>query len=245
MKNLCINGEVFPRIFIKNENTLVKYSMVRKCAWNKLQSKNIDFINTPIRVEYLNKKEKEKYSNYNSKIHLPILKDYETLLNSKYVKNLDTESILLLYKKNVNLLKSIHNSDIAHGDLSCENIMINKDFNINFIDFEASVIDKYISEENIYYYYDDTSLLEKTKNTIVEDKLNLFSIYLSYLIIGRFKKYIDRYISLAPLALDYKVVKEIHSYINKDIEPAKNYYFEDIVDDLLKKGYESPRCKRK
>lgn len=244
MKNLCVNGEVFPRIFIKDKNTLVKYSKVRKCAWEKLQTKDINFINTPIKIEYLTKEEKQKYPNYKSKINLPILKGYDTLLTSQYTKNMDTENILLLYKKNVELLKIVHSNNIVHGDLFCRNIMINKELDINFIDFDQSIIDNYISEENVYFDY-DTSLSEKKRYTIVDDKVDLFSLYLSYLVVGAFDKYINRSISLSPLCINYKLVKEIRSYLDGDKEPSKDYYFTDIVDDLLKKGYEAPKCKRK
>ena len=107
MKNLVIDDFIYYRIFIHPSEKLIKYSSVEIEAWKLLQSKNLSFINTPTTVFTLDKEEKEIYPYCNSKIYLPILTDFDTLVDSQNTKSLDTKSILFLYKKCILLLKEL------------------------------------------------------------------------------------------------------------------------------------------
>lgn len=70
-------------------------------------------------------------------------------------------------------------------------------------------------------------------------------MFLYYLANGYFEFNEDRYINFSSLNLNNNIIKELRAYIDVKIKPTKDYYFEDIVDDLLKLGYEAPKCKRK
>ena len=243
MKNLVIDDFIYYRIFIHPSEKLIKYSSVEIEAWKLLQSKNLSFINTPTTVFTLDKEEKEIYPYCNSKIYLPILTDFDTLVDSQNTKSLDTKSILFLYKKCILLLKEMHNSGIIHSDINATNIMINKEFNIKFIDFDASIIDNFISRENIYV---DDGLSTKSiiNNSIVDDKVELLFTFLLCLENGHFIFSEDRFIDFSILKLNNSMVNELKSYLLGKVKPVNNYYFEDIIDDLLKMGYEAPKCKR-
>ena len=79
MENLKYNEETYGRIFIKDNNSLIKYSMIPKEVWMSLLSKNIDFINNPLKIVDLKEQELKYFSNYKSKILLPFLNGYETI----------------------------------------------------------------------------------------------------------------------------------------------------------------------
>lgn len=85
------------------------------------------------------------------------------------MKDLNTKEVLCLYKKMANLLKQMHNNGIIHSDINATNIMINEDLDIKFIDFDASIIDNYISRENIYSD-ENLSKNEIISNSIIDDK---------------------------------------------------------------------------
>lgn len=49
------------------------------------------------------------------------------------------------------------------------------------------------------------------------------------------------YIELRKLSLPKQIEREISSYQLLFQIPSKSYYFEDIIEELLKQGYEAPK----
>lgn len=241
MKNLQVHGEIYTRIFQKDSENLIKYSMVTKEAWENLIAKNINFINTPTKILELTKEEQKDHKRSKSKIILPFLKEYDPLSYATNINSLNTEELLLLTKKLINLVKKLHQNDISHGDIHSKNIMINKNLNIMFIDLEAVVTENYISPENTYYRYSDLSLKQKKENSIKDDKLALLSLLLYYLNYGTYKGQMNDYVELRKLSLPKQIEREISSYQLLFQIPSKSYYFEDIIEELLKQGYEAPK----
>lgn len=240
MQNLKIHETTYSKIFTLDDGTLVKYSLVKKSAWETLKAKNISFVNNPTKILSLTSEEKKKYPFCKSKIFLPFLTEYKTLHSEKVTKKFNTEEIIQLIEKIIILIKYLHTNNICHGDIHSENIMINKSLNINFIDLEAMIIDNYISPENTYY--DDEETFEnKKKLTIIDDKLSLLSLLLYYLSNGTFHNQMYDYIELEDLNFPKSIKQELSSYQLKAQEPKSNYYFEDILTELLKKGYEAPK----
>lgn len=138
MKNLKQGDAITPRLYVLDKNTLQKYSPVSIEAWKELQDKKINYVNTPTKVLPLTKEEKINQDFAESKIILPFLKDYKILEEENYTNNLSTKEILMLMKKMINLIKILHKKGIYHSDLHVENIMINKDLDINFHRFRCN-----------------------------------------------------------------------------------------------------------
>lgn len=242
MKNLKIHGELYKKMFIKDENYIIKYSLVKKPAWEKLKSKKLSFINEPLKIKELKTNQKQTFEDETA-ILLPFLKEYETLGNSKKLNTLTTEELLKLMQRLTNIIKQMHKKQIYHTDLHSNNIMINEKGNIKLIDFEAMMIEKYISKENIYY--EDYLTLETKQNlSIIEDKLSIISLMLYYLKNQTFKSQLNDYINPKTLNLPKEIEKEINGYQRKLHVPKKDYYFEDMIETLLKQGYEMPKNKK-
>lgn len=244
MNNLVSDGVGYERIFIKDDNTLIKYSMVEVDAWKSLQNKNIDFVNTPIKALSLNDSEKEKYPLYQSKIYLPFLDEYDTLYGSDIANNMDTKEALLLFKKNLLLLKEMHSKDVLHTDIFYKNIMINQNYDLKFIDLDASIIDDYISSENIYSE-DDSSFSDKKGESMRDDKIDLLAVYFNYLVDGGFYLGQDRGINFSNCGFSSSLKNTLDAYLRGDENISKDYYYLDIVDDLLNSGYEAPKLLKK
>ena len=217
MKQYISKGIFYPRIFQKNKDTLVKFSPVLPEAWNLLQTKNLNFVNTPQKIEHLTEEEKVKFPYTSSKIEIPYLRNYESLDDETITKHFDTEKILQLTKYNLSLLKKLHDEKIYHTDIHSKNIMIDKNLNLIFIDLDAMIIESYISEENMYFE-DEISTEEKQEKSKITDKIDMLNVYLWYLKYGTFKEQFGE----APTI-------------------SSDYYFEDIIEELLKQGYESPK----
>ena len=132
----------------------------------------------------------------------------------------------------------MHRIQVFHTDLFGDNIMINRDFDIKFIDLDQMIIDKYISEENVFFE-DDITFNEKKSLSRIQDKVDILNLYMYYLINGNFKKSISINSNVNTLDIPNNIKKEINAYIIGDIEPTSNYYFIDIIDELLRIGYES------
>lgn len=232
MKNLKIDEYIYGRIYIKDKNTLVKYSILPCDIWYNLQKKNLDFINAPTSVYSLSKEEKDKYRMCKSKIEIPWLRGYHTLYDCKFLNNLTTKELLELLKTNLLLLKKLHENGIVHCDIHAKNIMINKNLDINFIDFDNSIIDDYISPSNIFHN-NEMSLSQNKEKSITYDKEDIITPYLSYI-----SKLLPKPI-YAELC-NYFISKSTLSTLPID------YYFLDILDDLIACNYESPliKCKR-
>ena len=81
MQNIVYNGNTYKRIFIKDENTLIKISSLDVKEWKYLKEKSLVFLNTPTKIARLNPKEKKYFPTANSKIALPYLNNYQTLYN--------------------------------------------------------------------------------------------------------------------------------------------------------------------
>ncbi len=249
MEKLFYNGNEYDRIFIWGEDYFLKYSPVEIAAWNLFKDKNLSFVNIPKDVYKLNDNEKNNqlFINCKSKIVLPVLKGYKTLDTEQFTCYISDEEFLKLWKRNILLLKEMHNSDIIHGDIYSKNIMINNDLDIQFIDFDALIIENMVSNEHCFdeEHYSIDSIKQYGR---YEDKTSLMGMYLSYLCYGKFSSNIvalDNFFSnLHFLGFSEEMEMELISYIIKDKKIIDNYYFEDMVDELIKMGYERKYVKK-
>lgn len=243
MKNFQTKEIVYPRIYQKSDKELIKYSPAQKEAWIALQQKNIPFLNTPTKIEDLTKEEQKKHPETKCKITIPYLKDYNTLGDDTNLNNLTTKELLILIKKIITITKKMHQQNIYHTDIHSENIMT-KNENIVLIDLDAMIIENYISKENIYE--DQTIPFEsKITQSINDDKLSILSLLLYYLKNATFKNQMGDYIDLYHLKLPKQIEQELSAYQLKQTIPNKNYYYEDIINELIKTKYQSPILKRK
>ena len=217
-------------ILIKDENTLIKISSLDVKDWKYLKEKSLVFLNTPTKIAGLNPKEKKYFPTANSKIALPYLNSYQTLYN--FQNQLDLKQVLLLFKRILNLTKEMHQNNIIHSDLYASNIMVNNSLDISFIDFDQAIINNYVSCENIYYE-DCISLKEKKKLATIDDKLDILSILLYYLIYGNYQKDINFNLDVKDLVLPNILQRELVSYLDRKQEIKREYYFEDIIDELV------------
>lgn len=240
MKNLVIAGETYPRIFRCGNYKLLKYSSLTPEAWQGLKSKNMSFLNVPTTVYPLTDIEQGKYPESNSKVILPVLKDYTTLYNESYTHNLTTEELLGLLKYSFGLLRTMNEKDVYHGDVLSKNVMINAMLDINFIDLDAAIVDDMVSNESVYFE-DDLDISSIKDNTESVDKLDLLRLYLYYLATGNFRCQMFPSIDIGSLLLPKDISKELESYLSEKQRPKKGYYFEDIFRSLEKKGYEAPK----
>lgn len=230
MQNIVYNGNTYKRIFIKDENTLIKISSLDVKDWKYLKEKSLVFLNTPTKIAGLNPKEKKFFPTANSKIALPYLNSYQTLYN--FQNKLDLKQVLLLFRRILNLTKEMHQNNIIHSDLYASNIMVNNSLDISFIDFDQSIINNKISIDNVYYE-EDIALEEKKKLAMIDDKLDVLSILLYYLIYGNYQKDINFNVNVKDLVLPNILQKELISYLDRKQEIKNNYYFEDIIDELV------------
>ena len=230
MQNIVYNGSTYKRIFIKDENTLIKISSLDVKEWKYLKEKSLVFLNTPTKIAGLNPKEKKFFPTANSKIALPYLNSYQTLYN--FQNKLDLKQVLLLFKRILNLTKEMHQNNIIHSDLYASNIMVNNSLDISFIDFDQSIINNHVSCENIYYE-DCISLKEKKKLAMIDDKLDVLAILLYYLIYGNYQKDINFNLDVKDLVLPNILQRELVSYLDRKQEIKRDYYFEDIIDELV------------
>ena len=230
MQNIVYNGSTYKRIFIKDENTLIKISSLDVKDWQYLKEKSLVFLNTPTKIAGLNPKEKKYFPTANSKIALPYLNSYQTLYN--FQNQLDLKQVLLLFKRILNLTKEMHQNNIIHSDLYASNIMINNSLDISFIDFDQAIINNHVSCENIYYE-DCISLKEKKRLATIDDKLDVLAILLYYLIYGNYQKDINFNLDLKDLVLPNILQRELVSYLDRKQEIKRDYYFEDIIDELV------------
>ena len=229
MQNIVYNGNTYKRIFIKDENTLIKISSLDVKDWKYLKEKSLVFLNTPTKIAGLNPKEKKYFPTANSKIALPYLNSYQTLYN--FQNQLDLKQVLLLFKRILNLTKEMHQNNIIHSDLFASNIMVNNSLDISFIDFDQSIINNHVSCENIYYE-DCISLNEKKRLAMIDDKLDVLAILLYYLIYGNYQKDINFNLDVKDLVLPNILQRELVSYLDRKQEIKRDYYFEDIIDEL-------------
>lgn len=239
MKNFIIHNTTYTRILQKDNFTLLKYSPVSKEAWTKLQEQNIEFLNIPIKVKNITPQEKIIHPESNTKIELPYLQNYETLGHNKELNNLTTKQLLLLIQKITQKIKQMHKANIYHTDIHSENIMIN-DKDIKIIDLDAVLLKDYISTENIYIE-DEISFTQKQKLSQKDDKQSILNLLLYYLKNGTFKYQMNDFIDIHDLNFPKNIQKEILTYQLEKQIPEENYYYEDILEELIKKKYKSPK----
>ena len=252
MKKLVIGDDSYERIFLLRKNYLLKYSPVDVKAWELLMKKNLSFVNCPIKVDELDKDDSNRcnVTNCKSKIILPFLTDYKALSFETFTPSISDEEFLKLWKRNVILLRELHDNDIVHGDIYGKNIMINDKLDIQFIDLDAMIIGDMISiehglaEEKEDYTWDEFKQVGR-----YEDKVSLMGMYLYYLCLGKFSSNIValdnifRYIHL--LGFSEEMELELISYMIEDKEIDDNYYFEDMIDELIRMGYEKSFSKKR
>jgi len=181
----------FLKFLIKNKEfrDLSKYKRVGNGLSNTFiyDNKFVIKIKNPIR-EYLNKKiyngayENKFYYDTNNKFK----KEFD-ILNILYKNNLapkpifyDSYYLILTYieainlsnflRKDISIIKHVieaihkmHSLNIFHGDLNLDNILVTKDNQIKFIDFESNFRDDLSKEEKI-----------KLEFTIFEEKMKRF-----------------------------------------------------------------------
>lgn len=235
MQNMNANGKSYYNVFY-DSNYIFKYSPIEINAWRKLCDKHLSFLNYPLNYVGLDDNEKNLYSYCNSKIYLPFLSGYETLYSSQTLDHYDNKEVLLLLKKMLLLLKKMHDNHVYHGDIYSENVMINKKLDISFIDLDLAIIDDYISYFNIYVD-DDVDIDTKKVYTMNDDKKGIFYLFMYYFAYGNFKQSAESYVDIKKLGLSSSLTNEINSYQNGRIS-SRDYYFLDIVDELINMGYE-------
>lgn len=241
MKNVVYDNETYKRLFI-DEDSIFKYSFQYVDAWKRLMCKSLNFLNIPTSCAHLSDEEQKKYENCLSKIYIPYLKNYSTIYKNTFLHKFDTKSILMLMRKMLISIQKMHAQKVFHGDLYAQNIMIDKNLNFCFIDLDAAIIEDIISEENTYES-DDIPFEEKVMHTLSEDKLNLLNLLLYYLMNGTFDTGIDFYLDLRKLGLSKELTSELEKYHCGDY-PTIDYYFVDIIDELLSIGYEPKILKK-
>ncbi len=233
MGNIIYNGIKYDKVFLRDDNTIIKFSPMSIKGWSLLKEKDLSFLNTPLAYREINEKERKRFINCSSKIKLEFLKDYVTLTNFEKISSLSKKEVLLLVKKLLSLIKAMHNSNVIHSDLNPDNIMINSNLDFNFIDLDSAIIDEFISSDNIYFE-EDISLDKKILESINDDKLDILCLLIYYLINNTFKGNDIRSLQSAnALVLPKELQKEINSYLASYQIPNYNYYFEDIINELM------------
>ncbi len=236
MEHIIYDNEIYNRL-LKDNDKIIKYSYQALEAWFCLMNKNLNFLNIPINCTELSLQEKNIYPQCLSKIELPYLKDFYTLYKIDFMHTFDNEQILLLLKKILLSLKVMHTNCVYHGDLFSKNIMINKNLDFCFIDLDAAIVDNIISLENTYYD-DNISFEEKKLCTQNDDKINILFLFLYFFINGNFDTGISYNIDIKKLYMPEYISKELNYYIMGG-STDEEYYFIDIVDELLSVGYEA------
>ena len=230
MKNVVVNGYIYENMYRFNDYIL-KFSSNSVDAWNMLCEKKLSFLNIPD-YYYSISSDDAKNSLFFSKVYLPFLYGYTTLYDFNY--NFSDEKILLLMRKMLVSLKKMHESDVYHGDIFSKNIMVNDSMDFSFIDLDACIVDDIVSIENSYYD-DDISIDCKKSKTVIDDKLGIFNLFLYYFANGNFKVCVNG-MDCSRLGFSRGLLDEVKAYCN-GLVPSDNYYFLDIVDELIDKGY--------
>lgn len=238
MESFIAHDTNYIRIIKKDDNTLIKYSPVSKDGWEKIKEKNLKSLNTPIKIETLSQEERQNHWDLQTKIELPYLKHHETLEYNQSLRNLTTKQLLLPMKEIIEKVKQMHKAEIYHTDLHSGNIMIDKK-DIKIIDLDAVLVSNYISPENIHEE-DDISFEEKIKLSKEDDKISILNLLLYYLKKGTFQNQMNDFIDIQSLDFPKNIKKEIIAYQLGRADIDQDYYYEDIIEELIKKGYESP-----
>lgn len=232
------------RILKPNEDTLLKLSTLPSEAWQNFIEKGLSNANTPIACREAEPNDfgifggyKSPLIQYRSVITLPFLSGYKTLRDTTFSSTYTTKDILKLCRTNLEILRKIHEKGVCHGDITSSNIMINKEDDLEFIDFDSCIIDDYISDENT------TIRKEKSKKEIFdqairEDKEALLFLYITYLAKGNFiPTFRISYKDLNFTPTTKRLFQEIFG--NKDL--PRDYYYDGFIEHLISTNYEAPK----
>ncbi len=215
MKFKC-NGVVYDNIKREND-VLIKKTTLSKRSWEYIQSQNLSFVLNPLEIK-------------DAEIILPYLADYQNLCEIK--RKFDEKTIYLMLIRQLKYIFILHKNGIIHGDIFSLNIMLNEVLNFKLIDFDYSIVNKEIPEENIYIDdgLSDDEIIRLTKFNDVKDTL---ITYLYYLINNRFSDEIVDYVDIdktnLPTSLKEKIV---NFFSNNDI--PDDYFMPDFVRVLKK-----------
>lgn len=238
MTPIIRHGIEYKNVFKHDQKNILKYSSLPPEIWNILQSKKLFFLNIPTKIFTLTEEEQEKYFNCQSKIILPYIEG-ETLIEETITKDLSTEQFLKLFKYNLSLLEIMHKNNVIHGDIYPGNIMITPNGNIHFIDLDYDIVDDFIPQENVYIEESNDVELIKLQ-TMKDDKIDLLSSYLYRMLYGQFNQEIIRYLNIKKLKFPKIIEDEINAILLEYYIPSKDDYFIQLLDELLKIGYEIP-----
>lgn len=241
MKKLIYHGLEY-RILKQDENTLLKLSTPPPEVWEKFVEKNISHVNNPIQYRSSEPNDLELFDckgrkkRYRSVITLPFLTGYKTLYDTIFPDTYTTKDILKICKNNLLILQEIHQKHVCHGDLYSVNIMINEEDDLQFIDFDALLIDDYLSPENTTFPNEKGDYFYPA---VTADKEALFSLYISYLTYGNFK-FLSDHLNYDALGFN-KQYQEAIEEVYKNGETPIDYYYIDFIDYLISTNYESPK----
>ena len=241
MENLNIDGTLYNNIFRYNNELLLKYSSKSIEAWEHLMQKNMNYANLPVDIFNLTNSERKMFPNAKSKVLLPFYDEYQTFCDEKFTCNFKTKDILKLYLRHTEILKDMHSKEVYFYDLHTNNIMLDKNLDIKFIDYDLCLVDDIVDDDlkSLFNHSDSTADI---KNKIREnDKRLLLKIYLNYLYIGSFKPIKSLKLPILSLGLDDYSLDNILKYLNQNNDIEQSYYLENIIDHLKKIEYEAPR----
>lgn len=241
MEKVEYEGEIYSNLFRVNDGTLMKYSHLEIEAVLLLMVLNLMYLNTPVKFSKLTDEESKEHNGifeYKSKIYVPYLEGYTPLYSETITYSMYTEEILKLVRRIILLIKDMHEHGVIHSDLNPKNIMINEYLDINFIDLDQAIIGDYVSNENVVAN-DNITLNEKKHICKVSDKQDILSLLLYYLLHGNFRKDDFMSVDVKNIMLRKNLEEEL-SDIQRRNDINDSYYFLDIIDELLRIGYESP-----
>lgn len=223
-------------IFWNNDQSLLKFVVNDPKYWETMMRKNIPFINNPIQVFDLDEDDKENYGR-DSAIIIPYLSGYKSLFNFGSLKNMSTHDTLILLKDLFQKLELVHQHEIIHGDISASNILINDNLDLKLIDFENGIVDDMISWFN--EWFDCKMELSKVKKASkVSDVHESLRLLISALIANDFCH--ENLIGIDYLEFPREIKSILSACYNDEENIHEDYYFLDILDYLIKTGYESP-----
>lgn len=241
MKNLNINGILYSNIYRYNDELLLKYSIKSLESWERLMKKNMHYANLPVGVFELTDDEKKMFPNSKTKVLLPFYGEYQTFYDEEFTKDLKTTEILKLYLKHTEILKDMHSKGVYFYDLHTNNIMLDKNFDIKFIDYDLCLVDDIVDEDLKSLFNHKSSIID-IKNKIREnDKRLLLKIYLNYLYMGSFKPIKSLKLPILSLGLDDYSLDNILKYLNVNNSIEQSYYLENVIEHLLDIKYEAPK----
>lgn len=217
MKTLTTNGFEYTNIFVDG-NKLIKKTNLSKEKWEYISKFHFDFLVNPIKIE-------------NNFITMPYLTYFKNLNNLNY--KLNDKKIIILLIKTLKYLLLLHKNNIVHADIFSLNIMIDEVFKIKLIDFDYSIINNQIPEDNIYIYdgLDDETIINLTKRDDVKDTL---LTYLYYIKNKQFIPDIVNQFNIDSLNLNYDLKIKINDFFENKLDIPEDYFITDLAKELTK-----------